>query len=426
MNRKIAPEIVSPQDYEYYLPDIQVYNLENGIPIYAFNDEIQPVMQVEWVFEAGKWYESQNGISQAVASLLKSGTRSKTSLQINEHIEQYGASLKAVSGSDWASITLSCLTKHLSTLLPLVYELLTDTTFPQNELDIYIQNSKQRLSVQLLKSDFIANRKIEEFLYGKNHPYGNYLMPEDFDAIKPDLLKAFLQENYSSSNCKIFMAGMFSEKDVKSIAEIFGKNKWNNSPHKQEIVHHIISATQKKHRIILNESSVQGSIRLACFFPERSHPDYSSIVILNTVLGGYFGSRLMSNVREEKGYTYGIHSMMPHQKYVGSIIITSEVGKNVAEAAIEEVYKEMNILKNEPIQAEELDTVKNYLLGNLLSSLNGSFQIIQRWKGLILHGFTKERFNNNVAIYKSIEAKQLQELANKYYIQEDFYELIVT
>lgn len=425
MNRKIAPEIVSPQDFEYYLPNIQTYKLENDIPIYAFNDEIQPVMQVEWVFEAGKWYESQNGISQAVATLLKSGTSCKTSLQINEHIEQYGASLKAVSGSDWASVTLSCLTKHLSNLLPLVYELLTDTIFPQNELDIYVQNSKQRLSVQLLKTDFIANRKIEEYLYGKNHPYGNYLMPEDFDAIRPDLLKAFLQENYNSSNCKIFMAGMFEEKEVKSIAEIFGNNNWNLSPHIQHISHHIISSTQKKHRITLNENSVQGSIRLARFFPERTHPDYSPMVILNTVLGGYFGSRLMSNIREDKGYTYGIHSMMPHQKNVGSIIITSEVGKDVAEEAIAEVYKEMGTLKREPIQIEELNTVKNYLLGNLLSSLNGSFQIIQRWKGLILHGFTKERFNNNVAIYKSVQATQLQELANKYYNQEDFYELIV-
>jgi predicted Zn-dependent peptidase len=149
------------------------------------------------------------------------------------------------------------------------------------------------------------------------------------------------------------------------------------------------------------------------------------MIVLNTILGGYFGSRLMSNIREDKGYTYGIHSYMYNQVNQSAYLITTEAGKDVCEAAIKEIYYEMDVLKNELVDAEELELVKNYLLGTILGDLDGAFQIMQRWKSLILNGFTKERFNKNIDLYKHITPEQLQALANKYYQQENFYELVV-
>ena len=149
LQRSQAPHIYSPVEFDYNLQPLKTSMLDNGIPLYSISDNIEPVMQLEMVFPAGQWYESQNGIAQATAVLIKSGTSRMNSFQINEAFEQYGASVKAGAGSDWASVTVSCLTKHLSNVLPVVTELLTDTIFPQSEIDIYIQNAKERLSVQL-------------------------------------------------------------------------------------------------------------------------------------------------------------------------------------------------------------------------------------------------------------------------------------
>jgi predicted Zn-dependent peptidase len=187
-----------------------------------------------------------------------------------------------------------------------------------------------------------------------------------------------------------------------------------------------LPATDKKYRITNDENSVQGAIRMATPFPEKTHPDFTPMIVLNTLLGGYFGSRLMSNIREEKGYTYGIHSYLYNNRNLGALLITTEAGKDVSEACVSEIYKEMALLRDTPVDAEELDLVKNYLLGSIMGDLDGSFQNIQRWKNLILNGFTEERFYNNIRIYKTIDAHDLQRLANEYLVAERFYELIVT
>jgi zinc protease len=425
LNRTQQPHIYSPMEFEFHLPDCEQRIFPNGINIYYISDKVQPVVQLEMVFKSGLWYEKQNAIAQATVALLKSGTATKTSLQINEMFEQYGASVKAVAGNDWSSISISCLTKHLTRLLELLAELLTETIFPQSEIDIYIQNSKQKLSVQLKKSDFIANRKIDEYLFGIKHPYGKYLVNEDYDAITQVALKEHLTNFFTSSNCTFFIAGEFGDVELKAIEQYFGKNAWNNSTANTEINHEVISQSEKKYRIVNDENGVQGSIRLANHFPTKYHPDFTPMIILNTLFGGYFGSRLMSNIREDKGYTYGIHSYMYNHQHQSAYLITTEVGKEVCDLAIEEIYKEMEILRNELVGEEELNLVKNYLLGTILGDLDGSFQIMQRWKNLILNGFTKEKFESNIEIYKSITATQLQELANKYYHPKNFYELVV-
>lgn len=426
LNRTQAPPTFSPIEFDYLLPPCQERVFANGIPLYFYTDDIQPVVQLEMVFNAGLWYEPQPAVAQTVGALLKSGTSNKTSLQINEWIEQYGASVKVGVGPDMATISISCLTKHLSHLLPLVYELITDTQFPQEELDIYTNNAKQRLSVQLVKSDFVANRKIDEFVFGLHHPYGTYIMPENYDALTIAQLREFLLRHYQSKNCKMFMAGSFSEKDLKDIEDIFGRHAWNQA---EVLLPRILPESpdpEKKHRIILDEKSVQGSIRIASHFPNKHHEDFYPMIVLNTVFGGYFGSRLMSNIREEKGYTYGIHSYMYNHQQAGAYLITTEAGKDVCEAAIQEIYLEMKRLREELVDDEELNLVKNYLLGTILGDLDGSFQIIQRWKNLILNGFTAERFNANIQMYKSISSEQLQTLANRYFQKDLFYELVVS
>lgn len=426
LDRTQAPKVKSAIDFEYKLQPCTKRVLNNGIPLYYINEGVQEVLQLELVFKAGLWFEPKNAIAQATASLLKSGTSSHTSYQINESLEQYGISVKIGAGTDWGSIMISGLSKHIAKILPLVFEMITDTQFPQHEIDLYIQNALQRLSISLKKSDFIANRKIDEYLFGIEHPYGKYLMQADYEAIDRDSLVNFLKARYNSKDCILFLAGKFSEDLITSIEDIFGKAHWNDASEKLIVTHKEVLEPIRKHQINHDENSVQGSIRIASPFPEKHHPDFVPMIILNTLFGGYFGSRLMSNIREDKGYTYGIHSYMYNHTQGSAYMIATEAGKDVCEATVAEVYKEMDILRNELISEEELMLVKNYLLGNLLGDLDGAFQIMQRWKNLILNDFPEQRFYDNIEIYKYTSSEKLKELAQKYYQPERFFELIVT
>jgi hypothetical protein len=211
---------------------------------------------------------------------------------------------------------------------------------------------------------------------------------------------------------------------------VCGYNKYIGSlPLNKHIIetpeHAIVAATEKKYSVVNDPSSVQGSIRIARHFPNRHHPDFAPVQVLNNIFGGFFGSRLMSNIREDKGYTYGIHSYLQNHIQQSAWLISTDAGKDVCRATIDEVYKEMAILRNELVEMDELNLVKNYMLGSLLGDVDGPFQIIGRWKSYILNGLTEEYFYNTIKTVRAIQPQQLQELANKYLNESDFYELVV-
>jgi predicted Zn-dependent peptidase len=424
LDRKISPAIHDAIEFEYKLPPINNTQLSNGIPLYWLDAGVQDVLQIDWIFPAGLWYEQRPSVAHATAGLLKNGTSKYTAEQIHEALEFYGAQLKVNAGNDYATVTLYSLTKHLPELLPMVYEILTDATFPKEEVYIHKQNAIQRLLVNLRQCEFVANQQIDALLFGEEHPYGRYSKKENIEALTQEDVCEFYKKHYQLVDAKIFMSGKVGDKEVKLLDEVFGKVVAEKIPVKEEIFH-IASGLGKTHRISNDPNGVQGAIRIGRLFPNRHHPDYSPMVVLNTLFGGYFGSRLMSNIREDKGYTYGIYSSLSPEINGGSFIIHTETGRDVLENAVKEIYHEMEVLCNEPAPEEELLLVKNYLLGGLLADLDGPFSILQRWRTLILNGFTEEYFNNNIQIYKNITAKELQALAQKYFNTKDFYEIAV-
>lgn len=424
IDRSTPPQIHDAVEFEYKLPPINEQQLNNGIPLYWLNGGVQDVAEIDWVFPAGLWYEQKPAVSNAVAAMLKNGTSKYTAQQINEALEFYGASLKVNPGNDNSTVTLYTLTKHLPDLLPMVYEILTDAIFPEDELAIYKQNSIQRLLVNLRQAEFVANQRIDALLFGEFHPYGRFTKKEKIEALNREDLLAFYRAAYNLAHAKIFMAGNVGEKEVAAIEEVFGKVILMKTALHSELFS-APGPAERKQNVVNDPKGVQGSIRIASLFPNRHHPDFAPMVVLNTLFGGYFGSRLMSNIREDKGYTYGIYSSLAPMENGGSLTIHTEVGRDVVDPAIKEIYHEMQLLCNEPADDGELMLVKNYLLGNLLGDLDGPFSILQRWRTIILNGLDEEHFNRNISIYKNITPQELQVLAQKYYQLDNFYEVVV-
>ena len=422
LERKKAPAIVDAVDFNLHLKPYKKFTLKNGIDVYTVEAGAEEVMSIEWVYYAGNWYEDKNLVAATTNLMLKNGTSKKTAFQVNEHFEYYGSYLNRSSQSETATLTLHCLTKHIKELLPVVRELLTDSVFPEEELAIAKQNMKQKLKVSLKKSDFVAGRLIDVYLYGEQHPYGRYSREEDFDALTREQLLEFYKNYYQHGKFVMFVAGRLPDNLEELLNEHFGD--LSNKPGKENKFS-IDKGDEKKYRVSNDPDGVQGSIRIARPFISRHHPDYMKAQVLNTLFGGFFGSRLMDNIREDKGYTYGIHSYFQNHMHDAAWMISTEAGKDVCDATITEVYKEMKILREELVEDDELLLVKNFLIGSVLGDLDGPFHIIARWKNIILNNLDQNYFYQSVDTIKKITAKELQELANKYLKPEDFYELVV-
>ena len=424
MNRKIPPAIKDAVEYQLLLKPIEKSVLDNGIEVYSVNAGAQEVVQLEMVFYAGNQFEAKKSVAAATNFLLKNGTSSRNAFQINEAFEYYGGYCNRACYNETATISLHSLTKHLSKLLPILEDMVSDSIFSENELAIFKQNSKQRLAVNLQKCEFVANRLIDSYVFGKDHPYGKYTEAADIDAIDVEDCKNFYREHYLNGKCKIFISGLLPANHIKMLNDSFGrlnckKEEFILTPIPQTPV------TERKFRIENDSQAVQGAIRLASAFPNRKHPDFKRVSVLNTLFGGYFGSRLMSNIREDKGYTYGIYSYIQNHIHDTAWMISTEAGKDVAEAAIQEIYAEMKKIREELVEEDELMLVRNYMIGGILGELDGPFQIMGKWKNIILNGLDETYFYDSVNEIKTITATDIQALANTYLKPENFYELVV-
>lgn len=426
LNRELAPPIKDAREFELELPPYVKYTLSNGVEVYAIDLGKVDAMMVSWIFDAGNSYEDGNGIAAAANALLKNGTPARKAFEISEHFDYYGAWLNRACHHETAELTLHCLSQHFKELVPVVAELLTESVYPQEELAIYQKNAQQRLQVNLKKSDFVAGRLIDAYLYGEAHPYGRSNKVEDYQGLKREDLVDFYRRHYQGGACRIMAAGKLPVDLMELLEKYFGSLPLGKPAVGAAVPQFPIRpAAQKKYRITNDPDGVQGSIRLARNFPNRHHPDFQRVQVLNNVFGGFFGSRLMTNIREDKGYTYGIYSYLVNNRQQSALMISTEAGKEVCEPAIAEVYKEMNLLREELIDDEELQMARNFAIGTVLGDLDGPFHVASRWKSILLNGLDENYFREGIRIVKTITPEELRELAVKWLDPAEFFELVV-
>ncbi|RYF82204.1 MAG: insulinase family protein, partial [Chitinophagaceae bacterium] len=329
IDRTTPPRIKDAIEFSLQLKPYEKATLKNGIDVYAVNAGAEDVLQLEWVFYAGNWFEKRNLVAATANFLLKNGTTNKTAFQLNEHFEYHGSYLNRNCYNETATITLHCLSKHLDVLLPVVREMITDSIFPEDELVTYKQNMQQRLQVNLKKCDFVAGRLIDTYLYGEDHPYGRFTKFEDFEALNREELVDFYKQYYQNGKAIVFAAGKLPQNIFEQLEKHFGDLPFQNVAVREFPV---VTAAEKKYRVINDPQGVQGAVRMGTPFPNRHHPDFAKVQVLNNAFGGFFGSRLMSNIREEKGYTYGIYSYLENHIQQSAWVISTEAGRDVCEA----------------------------------------------------------------------------------------------
>lgn len=421
LDRKTAPAFKTVEKIE--LIKAASHKLRNNIPVYSVNAGTQNLIKIECMFPAGMYQQEMPLQAVTVNSMLEEGTSRLSSIQIAEMVDYYGAYMETSVSQDYASVFLYTLNKHLKATLPVLEQAIKDSVFPQSELDIHIRNKKQKFLVNNQKVATIARKHFTELLFGSKHPYGINVQEADFDNIRRSHLLDFYTANYKSNDCKIIVSGRVDDEALKLIDDYFGGNDWSTD--KAQVLQHpgLETTTELKH-LVYKEEALQSAIRIGKLLFNKTHPDFQGFQVLNTILGGYFGSRLMSNIREDKGYTYGIGSGMASLQHAGYFFISTEVGVEVCKDALNEVYLEINKLRNELVSNEELELVKNYMLGTFLRSVDGPFALAERFKGLMEYNLDYDYFDKYVATIKNISASELRGLANQYLDPASMIELV--
>lgn len=421
LNRGIAPDSKAIENIHLIKP--KHTKLPNGCDLFCFNSGDQELVRIEWIFGNVRFDPAKPLLNMAVNTMLTDGTNSLTAAEIADKIDFYGAFFSTEYGFDHSQVTLHSLNKHLKEVLPVVKDVLSDSVFPANELETYVRNQQQKLQVNLQKNDVVARRAFNKAVYGETL-YGVAVEPEEYDALLRDDLLAHFKQMYQPSNCTLIVAGKIDDLTLQQLTSVFGSD-WQNAAAPAVTTQPEISAADEKFYFIEKPDALQSAIRIGMPFIKRDHPDFAAMHVLNTVLGGYFGSRLMTNIREEKGYTYGIGSGMSSLKHGAAFFIATEVGADVCRDAVAEIEKEVNLLKSDLIPQEEISLVQNYMLGSLLGSLENVFSHADKFKNVYFSGVGYEYYDHYAKTIKIITADKLQELAKKYLNFEDFYKVIV-
>ncbi|WP_317897396.1 M16 family metallopeptidase [Aurantibacillus circumpalustris] len=398
--------------------------LNNGVDLYSLSAGSQEIVRIEFVFRAGMYHQPATLVASTTNVLLESGTKLYTADQLSDGIDFFGSFLELSVEQDFATITLFSLNKYLDESLKFIEDLIKNPIFPEHDFKVHIANKKQKHSINSQKVSVLARRRFTELLFGDEHPYGRDVKQADFDRINTAEIKDFFNTHYNSLNCTIFASGNLPKTILTTLNKHFGEGLWGGSQHKEisKIVPLNTTPTQK--HFINKDDAIQSAIRVGRVLFNKTHPDYFKFQVLNTILGGYFGSRLMANIREDKGYTYGIGSGISNLAHYGYFFISTEVGADVTKQTLTEIYKEISILREKLVDSNELETVRNYILGNFLRSVDGSFALADKFKSIWEFGLDYSFFDNYFTAVKSVTPNELRDLANKYLQEKDLIECV--
>lgn len=421
-DRSLPPKIYPIENLSLALP--QKYVLDCGIPVYLVNMGTQDIVKVDFICHAGRPYEAKKMVARATLTMIKEGTENYTAAEIAEQLDFYGSTLSFPVNLDTSNIALYSLTKYFEKMVALLADLILKPIFPQKELDSYKESSRQRLLVDLAQPDTIAYRTITEKLFGINHPYGYNSLPEGYGLLQREDLVNHWKNTVVASRCKIVMSGKVGEEQVALLNNYFKEMPTYEGSAPLFPTNEKMQLPEKIH--ISLQDSVQSAIRIGKrLHINRKHKDFKGLLILNTVLGGYFGSRLMTNIREEKGYTYNIYSTVDSLYEDSYFCIATEVSTDKVAATKKEIYAEIQELIDKPIAQEEVEMVQSYMMGNLLTMLDGPFNVANVIKTIVAEELDHLDFERLATEIKTITPFRLQALAKQYLNPADLWEITV-
>ena len=350
------------------VPHYEVTKAANGTPLYTLHNSTQGVVRVSFVFRAGTSYQTVPFSASTVVNTLSEGTQNFSGEQIAEGLDFVGSYYDANIDRDWSVVTFCSLGKFIDPTLDIAEEVILRPRFPEREIASYCAKRKEQLHIQRSKPEQLSRELFGKSLFGENHPYGITSSEEAYDDLTPELLSEFYQAHYNAANAFAVISGDFGpevEERVKAILAALPEGKEASRE-----IPPLESVPFAKDSL---EGAVQSSVKIGIPLFSRSHPDFIPLQVLATAMGGYFGSRLMQNLREEHGYTYGAYAAMINLDQSGYFVMSAEVAAEHTDEAIAEFFNEFERIASEPIREEELEIVRKIIVGDVMRIFDGPF-----------------------------------------------------
>lgn len=393
----------------------------NGTPIYTVLCPDYEVVRLSFVFAAGSTTQRHPFTASATANMLAEGSERFTSQQIAERLDYYGSYFDVNIDRDHTYITFCTLSKFFQPTSEVIEQVLLHPTFPEEEITTYCQKRRQQLAIERRKVQTIAREIFAQAMFGTHHPYGISYPEQEYDTLRREHLLEHYRRRYTASNCIVVCSGNITDAIAQRITEI-AEQLPQGSSDESFIIPPFESTPHVCHQ---HDGAVQSSIRMGRMLFTRNHPDFIPMQVLSTVLGGYFGSRLMQNLRERNGFTYGVFSAMVNFQQAGYLAIATQVGTQVTAEAQRQILLEIERLRTEKIADEELALVKNIMAGEMMRILDGPFGIADVTTENILCGFDNSRIEYNLQRIRQTTPDELLALAQKYLREEDLVSVIV-
>jgi len=418
LDRSAPPKFQTITDFSFKHAITQ--SLDNGVPMHIIDAGTQPVIRLEIVFAYGKWNENKNQASLFTSKMLLEGTQSKSSAEISEIIDGYGSFIEVTPGVDYTTVSLYCVHEFLKPLLELLSEILNYSSIPGEELSKVKNIQAQALKINLEKNSYLASDYFRQRLFGDNHPYGKSLSQHSIDDITRDDVYSFYQ-GLSTTHRELIVSGQITSEVIDQIKHTFGKQAY--SPEVISKTHQV--ETSNIPQVENRKDSLQSSLRIGKLMVKKDNKGFYNIFIANTLLGGFFGSRLMKNIREEKGLTYGIHSSVPVLLNSGYFVIGADVMKQNRDLAIHEIFSELKLLRTKLPTGSEMQILRNYLLGTFQSEINTPFSLADKFKGVHLYGLDYDFYDNLFTTIQNCKPSDITATAEKYFHEDSMLSVAV-
>lgn len=417
LDRKIAPSFVKTNTLQ--LPEPVSIELPSGLRVHCIGGVQQNVVKIEVVLKAGKWFEPKVGLSHFTAQMLEKGTSKKSSVEISKILDQFGSHLEISPGFDFISVSIYALKTKISDIVPVFMDIVTDPSFQDSEWIQMKSIAIQNLKINEEKTGFLASKFIRKNVFGEKHPYGPSIEESHIKDISVADMANYFHLTFKAS--EIYLVGDLTDSEVSLLIDWFNKlpvSKGSAFSIRDSEVGPIRQHVEKK-------NSVQCSIRLGKKSLLKSDPKYFDLQILNHVLGGYFGSRLMKNIREEKGLTYGIQSSVSAFQNESLLTIGADVNSANLAMAIREINSELKKLRTEKIESHELALAKNHLIGSLQSDMANPFSVAEKIKSIRIFGLDKNFYQNLITRIDQITPSEIMETAEAHFHENSFSEVTV-
>jgi len=411
LNRTIQPDLQPIDKIDFVKPII--YDITPEVKLFFMKDVTNETTRFDLYFDAGN-IRSPKGIPTFVNGLLLSGTNDKSSTQINNEIDALGGFMESGLSAENAVVSMYCLRENVLPILHILTDSIDKVAFLETEVTELLADKKQAFHTNMEKVSYLCQREFQQRLFHSSEIYSTVATEDFYENVSTQGLKKFFQEYYQKGLTKVVVVGNLEQDVIDEIIDTVGKwAKTGVSIFEKDIQ----NLPGQIH--VDKENAVQTAIRVGRILFNKNHPDYNDFLVLNTILGDYFGSRLMANIREDKGYTYGIGSMVAEYNHLGYFMIATEVGKDVKEATLTEIQFEIDRLKTELVTNEELDLIKNYLLGQLLKSADGPYSMMDLYLSAEAQGLDFDFYNKAIEDLNAVTPERLQELAVKYLVWDE-------